>query len=82
MTRYYFDVRDNDGIIPDDEGMELLTLTGVENEAARSLADMARDAVLTSDEATNYKVATEVRDDTGLVLRVRLVFEVDRLRRQ
>lgn len=82
MTLYYFDIRDNDGLIPDDEGMELLTLTDVEEEAARSLADMAREAVLRTDELANYKVAIEARDDQGLVLRVRLAFEVDRLRTQ
>ena len=82
MTRYYFDVRDNDGLIPDDEGLELQTLAGVEEEAARSLAEMARDAVLGADEAANYKMAIEARDEQGLVLRVRLAFDVDRLRTQ
>ena len=80
MTLYYFDVRDNDGLIRDEEGMELLTLAGVENEAARSLADMARDAVLETKDPASYKIAIEVRDDRGLVVRVRLAFEVERLR--
>jgi hypothetical protein len=45
MPRYYFDMREGDEIAPDDEGMELHTIEAVQEEAARSLADMARDAI-------------------------------------
>jgi hypothetical protein len=41
--RYYFDLRDGDEIITDDEGLELNGIDRVQ-EAACSLADMAKDA--------------------------------------
>ena len=43
MARYYFDLRDGDDLVPDDEGLELSCFARVQEEAARSLADMARD---------------------------------------
>ncbi|WP_456685706.1 DUF6894 family protein, partial [Bradyrhizobium sp. P5_C11_2] len=39
MKRYYFDIREGDEIIPDEEGLELSTIEKVQEEAARSLAD-------------------------------------------
>jgi hypothetical protein len=38
--RYYFDVREDEDITPDDEGMELPTLEAVQAEAAIALAEM------------------------------------------
>jgi hypothetical protein len=49
MGRYYFDLRDDNGITVDDEGMELPGLERAREEAARSLADMARDAIVSED---------------------------------
>ena len=55
MTRYYFDLMDSDGIVTDDEGMELPSMQRVQEEAARSLAGMARDAVVRRDgKATHH----------------------------
>ena len=79
MTRYYFDLIEDDAIIPDDEGMELDTLEAVREEATRSLADMARDEIrLHLPERTGLSV--EVRDDAGPVMQVRLIFEIARQR--
>lgn len=47
MRWYYFDIREGDEIFSDEEGLELSTVEKVQEEAARSLADMARDAVRT-----------------------------------
>ena len=77
MARYYFDLQDNDGITPDDEGLELRNLALVQDEAARSLADMARDAVRTN--ASNQRMAIQVRDDKGPVMNVRFSFEIERI---
>jgi len=33
MPRYYFDMRDADGVVPDEEGMELDTMKAVQQEA-------------------------------------------------
>jgi hypothetical protein len=75
MTRYYFDMRDDRGTAIDEEGLDLLGLMQVQEEAARSLADMARDATppngLGSDE-----IVIEVRNDSGPVLQARFTFEI------
>jgi hypothetical protein len=58
--------------------MELRDMDSVQEEAARSLADMARDAVRrpTHDRNVNHQMAIEVRDDHGAVLQVKFTFEV------
>jgi uncharacterized protein YfcZ (UPF0381/DUF406 family) len=80
MSRYYFDMRQDDEIVSDEEGLELLTIESVQEEAARSLADMARDAVQTHRDGTRCPMAIEVRDDSGPVLQARFTFEVKRRR--
>jgi hypothetical protein len=81
MQRYYFDLRDGDGLTVDDEGMELQDLQTVQEEAARSLGDMARDAVgksVDTQVGALTQMAIEVRDDAGPVMHVRFTFEIDR----
>ena len=78
MPRYYFDLRDGDELAADDEGMELSSLERVQEEAARSLADMARDAVRKNQDRAGHEMAIEVRDDNGPVLQVKFTFEIDR----
>jgi hypothetical protein len=48
MPRYYFDLRDEDEVAVDEEGLELSSLRAVQIEAAKSLADLARDALHSS----------------------------------
>ena len=79
MARYYFDLVESDGIVLDDEGMELSTLEAVREEAARSLADMARDSIRHR-LPERAGMSVEVRDDAGPVMQVRLIFEIARLR--
>ena len=45
MPRYYFNLRDGDELIPDDEGIELPAIENARKEAIRGLADCARDAI-------------------------------------
>ncbi|MDN5003799.1 DUF6894 family protein [Bradyrhizobium sp. GCM10027634] len=80
MVRYYFDLLDDDGMFADEEGLELSSLRAVQAEAAKALADMARDAVHNLDGAAKRFMAIEVRDDTGPVMQVRFNFEVQRLK--
>jgi hypothetical protein len=62
-------------LTPDDEGFELPTLQRVQEEAARSLADMARDAVIARNGNASQEMAIEVRDDNGPVFRVSFTFK-------
>lgn len=79
MKRYFFDLRDGDELTPDDEGVELSTMEAVQEEAARSLADMARDASCRRDNGAGHRMAIEVRDDTGPVLQAKFTFQIERL---
>ena len=58
MPRYYFDIRDGDELIPDEEGMDLPDLKAAEIEAAHSLLGMAKDAAHRHD---RHQMAIEVR---------------------
>jgi hypothetical protein len=78
MARYYFDLRDDGGIISDDEGLELSSLQRAQEEAARSLADMARDAISSRSGNAARAMSVEVRDADGPLLQVRFMFEIRR----
>jgi hypothetical protein len=79
--RYYFDLRDGEEVAVDDEGVELSSLQAVQEEAALSLADMARNAIPAQlNDGAYHLMAIEVRDESGPVLRVRLTCEFDRRR--
>jgi hypothetical protein len=80
MPRYYFDLRDDDGLSVDYEGMELPSIEAVQEEAARSLADMARDTVRkpSLSLSRNHRLAIEVRDEDGQLMIVKFTFEIDR----
>ena len=69
MPRDYFDMRDADGVVPDEEGMELSTMKAVQQEAARALAYMARDAIGEYPNGPLGPMAIEVRDDNSRCLR-------------
>jgi hypothetical protein len=79
MPLYFFDIRDGDEVLVDDEGMNLLTLDDVQEEAARSLVDMAKEGICITDDGSARYMAIEVRNDLGLVLRATVTFEIERL---
>ncbi|RXG89237.1 DUF6894 family protein [Bradyrhizobium zhanjiangense] len=81
MPRYFFDLRDENELIRDEEGLELSGFPAVQAEAAKSLADMARDAVPTSRLPAPGKrhMAIEVRDGSSPVLQVKFTLEVEPL---
>jgi hypothetical protein len=82
MPRYYFDMRDGDELAVDEEGPVLSDLRAVQAEAAKSLADMARDAVHSSFTVCGkHHMAIEVRDGVGPVMQVRFTFELEKLKR-
>lgn len=76
MRRYYFDLRDANGLSPDEDGLPCRDLQAVQAEAARALADMARDAVHTANPASPYAMSIEVRDEGGPVMQVNFRFEI------
>lgn len=72
MPLYFFDTRDNETLIEDDVGLELPDLVAVKAQAAKSLAELARDVLPGSIERT---LTVEVRDERQPVLRATLTFE-------
>lgn len=78
MPRYFFDLRDDNGTALDEEGLELASLRSVQAEAAKSVADMARDAVLSAlPDGGGQTMAIDVRDDDGPVMQVTFSFEIE-----
>lgn len=80
MPRYYFDLRDKAGTALDEEGIYLRDIEAAQDEAARSLGGMARDAVTTVDGSGAEQMEIEVRDESGPVMSVRFAFEISRKR--
>ncbi|MFG3598308.1 DUF6894 family protein [Bradyrhizobium sp. RDI18] len=82
MKRYYFDLRDGDAVSVDEKGLELPDIEAVQEEAARSLVDMAKDAVRGRRfSGFGRGMEIEVRDEDGPVLQAKFTFEID-LKRQ
>jgi uncharacterized protein DUF6894 len=73
MRRYFFDVRIGDHLGEDDEGQLLPQLEAVQKEALLILADVAKGLM-----AVPANLGIEVRDEDGAVMRVKIMFEIDR----
>lgn len=71
VTRYYFDMRDDTGLYPDEEGLEFDTQREAEVEAAQALADLARDLAILDE---RQDIAVEVRTSTRRVFQAALIF--------
>jgi uncharacterized protein DUF6894 len=82
MAHYYFDLRDEDGLVPDEEGMELSDLQAVQEEAARSLAGFAWDSAQTVKDSQTHQMRIEVRDGIGPVMHVTFTFRFNIIRKQ
>jgi hypothetical protein len=65
-------------LVVDDGGMEHHDMQAVQEEAARSMMDAARDAILSQSVGSLANMSVEVRDDDGPVMRVTFSFEIDR----
>jgi hypothetical protein len=81
--RCYFDVRDGDQLVQDEEGTELPNLDLAAEEASKALGDLARDALREHTRRGGYarRIAIEVRTDDGPVLLAGFSAEIGRARR-
>jgi hypothetical protein len=73
MPRFYFDLQDNDGLVIDDDDVEL-DVDAVQNEAAFTMADAVRDKL--RGPAKAGEIAVQVRDDVGKIMRFRVAIEM------
>jgi hypothetical protein len=74
MARYYFNLREDNEVIPDDEGVELPTIARAREEAIRGLADSARDAI--GDAGRRELVVEVLNDERQPLFTAKLVFEL------
>jgi hypothetical protein len=73
--RYYFDIRENNTVAVDEEGLELPDLKAAEIEAARSLADMTKSL---PGGAEHHHLAIEVRTEKGRAFDATFIFQITR----
>jgi hypothetical protein len=77
VPRYFFDTRDGDKFIRDDEGFVFDTIHEARDEATAGLADMAKDAI---PGRVRRELSVEVRDAANVrLIRASLWFEVQPL---
>ena len=80
MPLYYFDLRDEDKLVPDQEGTEVPSMDEVQNEAAYALADMLGDQLpIANGNGHARNLVIEVRDIGGPVMHVSFAFEMQHL---
>jgi hypothetical protein len=72
MALYFFDTRDDDTFLQDDEGVDLPDVEAALRAASASLGELARDVLPGS---ARRELSVEVRDERGTVLHARLSFE-------
>jgi hypothetical protein len=78
MARYYFDLTDEHGVALDEEGLELSNMRAVQAEAAKSVGDMARDAIISAPSTGGRRrMAIDVRDAGGPVMQVTFSFAIE-----
>ena len=77
MPRYYFDVRDEEGISTDDEGIEFRALEGAWMEAALSAAELAKERLPARLFHGDQQMTVDIRDERGPVIRVSVTFSVE-----
>ena len=77
MSIFYFDFRDDEELVIDEEGVELRDLFAVQNEAARALAGLAWDEMRV-ERSAGKRIAIEVRDEHGPVMNVKFCFEIEK----
>lgn len=74
-VRYYFDLRDWDGLIVDDEGLNLRSLDAVQKEATEAMTDALRECLRWP--IRPGQISVEVRDNKGQVMCVRFAIEIE-----
>jgi hypothetical protein len=75
MTRYFFDTYDGESFIRDQDGLELSSLREAEEEAARCLPEMAKDALPDSNRRDFIVSVRNEKGDTVLTAALSLVIE-------
>nr|WP_176945747.1 hypothetical protein [Bradyrhizobium sp. Rc2d] len=75
MIRYFVDIRDDQELYPDDDGIEFSSQREAEMEAAHTLAGLACDW---AGQDGRPDVAVEVRTEAGRLFQAALIFEANK----
>jgi hypothetical protein len=67
MSRYYFDLFDNDGELPDEEGQEVSSRLDLVREVAKIMLGLAQDDLPITESST---IKIGVRDEKGVPVSV------------
>jgi Domain of unknown function (DUF6894) len=78
MKRYFFDLRDGEVLAVDHEGSQFRSFEAAQEEAVATLAEMAKRAVPAVLKNGGHRLTIEVRDESGLIMKVLFTFELDR----
>ena len=77
MPRFYFDIREGNRLVPDEDGLEFPTVNEARDDASRTLGQMMKEAM---PDGQHHDMAVEVRgDDKRPLLKVQITFEVQPL---
>lgn len=66
MPRYFFHIRNNEEIVPDDEGANFDDYEAARGEAVASARDLAINAIRLGEHVSGWKI--EIADEKGKVL--------------
>jgi hypothetical protein len=73
MSRFYFDITDDDGRTIDETGSELPDLDRAQRQAMRSIGEIIQDWRL--GESNRGSLSMTIRDETSLLLFIRIQIE-------
>jgi hypothetical protein len=73
MPRFYFDIRDGESFVPDEDGLEFPTINEARDDASRTLGQMMKEAM---PDGQHHDMAVEVRGDDK---RPQITFDVEAL---
>jgi hypothetical protein len=76
MPRFYFDIRDGQNLVPDEEGLEFDGLEAAKASAIRALTEMIKDA-LPNGRSRDLAIVIRDRPDHALTT-ARISFELNR----
>ena len=77
MPRFYFDIRDGERFVPDEDGLEFPTVNKARDDASRTLGQMMKEAM---PDGQHHDMAVEVRsDDKRPLPKVQITFDVEAL---
>ena len=77
MPRFYFDIREGNSFVPDEDGLDFPTINEARDDASRTLGQMMKEAM---PDGQHHDMAVEVRGDNKRpLLKVQITFDVEAL---